>query len=52
MDKAYRYIATRDDIEPVIRAEKVIKDRFRMLISQVAIRLMHWAWARVGNFSG
>jgi restriction system protein len=37
----YKYVATRDAIDPVARPEKEIKERYARLIAQVAIRTIH-----------
>jgi restriction system protein len=41
LDRDYRYVATRDAIDAIPRAEKEIKDRYRTVIAQVAIRTIH-----------
>lgn len=40
-DRDYRYVATRDAIDALPRAEKEIKDRYRTVIAQVAVRTIH-----------
>lgn len=41
LDRDYRYMANRDAIDALPRAEKEIKDRYRMVIAQVALRTIH-----------
>jgi restriction system protein len=41
VDRGYRYVASRDAIDPLPRAEKEIKDRYRTIIAQVALRTIH-----------
>jgi restriction system protein len=41
LDRDYRYVATRDAIDALPRAEKEIKDRYRTAIAQVAVRTVH-----------
>jgi restriction system protein len=41
LDRDYRYVATRDAIDALPRAEKEIKDRYRAVIAQVALRTIH-----------
>jgi hypothetical protein len=41
LDRDYRYVATRDAIDAVPRAEKEIKERYRAVIAQVALRTIH-----------
>ena len=41
LDRDYRYVATRDAIGALPRAEKEIKDRYRAVIAQVAVRTIH-----------
>ena len=39
--RAYRYIKTRDAIEPVPRSQNEIKQRYKTLISCIALRTLH-----------
>ena len=41
VDRDYKYVATRDEIDTLTRPEKEIKDRYARLIAQVAIRTIH-----------
>ncbi len=41
LDRGYRYVAARDAIDALPRAEKEIKDRYRTVIAQVALRTIH-----------
>jgi len=41
LDRDYRFVATRDAIEALPRAEKEIKERYRTVIAQVALRTIH-----------
>jgi restriction system protein len=41
LDRDYRYVATRDAIDALPRAEKEIKERYRTVIAQVALRTIH-----------
>ena len=41
LDRDYRYVATRDAIEALPRSEKEIKERYRTVIAQVALRTIH-----------
>jgi restriction system protein len=41
LDRDYKYVATRDAIDALPRAEKDIKDRYRAVIAQVALRTIH-----------
>jgi restriction system protein len=41
LDRDYRYVATRDAIDTLPRAEKEIKERYRAVIAQVALRTIH-----------
>ena len=41
LERDYKYVATRDEIDMLNRPEKEIKDRYARLIAQVAIRTMH-----------
>jgi restriction system protein len=41
LERDYRYVASRDAIDPLPRAEKDIKDRYRTVIAQVALRTIH-----------
>jgi len=41
LDRDYRYIATRDAIDALPRAEKEIQERYRAVIAQVALRAIH-----------
>jgi restriction system protein len=41
VDRDYRYVATRDAIDALPRAEKEIKERYRTVIAQVALRTIH-----------
>ena len=41
LDRDYRYVATRDAIDALPRAEKEIKERYRAVIAQVALRTIH-----------
>jgi restriction system protein len=41
VDRDYKYVATRDAIDSLPRAEKEIKERYRVLIAQVALRTIH-----------
>jgi restriction system protein len=40
-ERDYRYVMTRDEIDPVARPVKEIKDRYARLIAQVALRTIH-----------
>ena len=41
VERDYKYVATRDEIDTLTRPEKEIKDRYARLIAQVAIRTIH-----------
>jgi restriction system protein len=41
LDRDFRYVASRDAIDAVPRAEKEIKERYRTVIAQVALRTIH-----------
>jgi hypothetical protein len=41
LERDYRYVATRDAIDALPRAEKEIKERYRAVIAQVALRTIH-----------
>jgi restriction system protein len=41
LDRDYRYVAARDAIDTLPRAEKEIKERYRTVIAQVALRTIH-----------
>ncbi len=41
LDRDYRYVASRDAIDSLPRAEKEIKERYRTVIAQVALRTIH-----------
>jgi restriction system protein len=41
LERDYRYVANRDAIDAVPRAEKEIKERYRTVIAQVALRTIH-----------
>ena len=41
LDRDYRYVAKRDAIDALPRAEKEIKERYRTVIAQVALRTIH-----------
>ena len=41
LDRDYRYVATRDAIDALPRAEKEVKERYRAVIAQVALRTIH-----------
>ena len=41
LDRDYRYVTTRDAIDALPRAEKEIKERYRAVIAQVALRTIH-----------
>jgi len=41
LDRDYRYVASRDAIDALPRAEKEIKERYRAVIAQVALRTIH-----------
>ena len=41
LDRDYRYVATRDAIDAIPRAEKEIKELYRAVIAQVALRTIH-----------
>jgi restriction system protein len=41
VERGYRYVATRDAIDPVDRPEREIKQRYANLIAQVTLRTMH-----------
>jgi restriction system protein len=41
LDRDFRYVASRDAIDALPRAEKEIKERYRTVISQVALRTIH-----------
>ena len=41
VQRDYKYVATRDEIDTLTRPEKEIKDRYARLIAQVAIRTIH-----------
>jgi restriction system protein len=40
-NRGYRYVASRDEIDPLKRPDKEVKDRYARLIAQVAIRTIH-----------
>jgi restriction system protein len=41
LDRDYRYVAARDAIDAIPRAEKEIKERYRTVIAQAALRTIH-----------
>ncbi len=41
LDRDYRYVAARDTIEALPRAEKEIKELYKTVIAQVALRTIH-----------
>ncbi|TVZ06357.1 restriction endonuclease [Trebonia kvetii] len=41
LDRDFRYVASRDAIDALPRAEKEIKERYRVVIAQVALRTIH-----------
>jgi restriction system protein len=41
VDRGYKYVATRDAVEALPRAEKEIKERYRTILAQVALRTIH-----------
>jgi restriction system protein len=41
LERDYRYVASRDAIDALPRAEKEIKERYRVVIAQVAVRTIH-----------
>lgn len=41
LDRDYRYVAARDAIDTIPRAEKEVKERYRTMIAQVALRTIH-----------
>lgn len=41
LDRDYRYVASRDTIDALPRAEKEVKERYRSIIAQVALRTIH-----------
>jgi restriction system protein len=41
LERDYRYVATRDAIDALPRAEKEIKERYRTVIAQLALRTIH-----------
>jgi restriction system protein len=41
VDRGYKYVATRDSIDALPRAEKEIKERYRTVLAQVALRTIH-----------
>jgi restriction system protein len=41
LDRGFRYVASRDAIDALPRAEKEIKERYRTMIAQVALRTIH-----------
>ena len=41
LDRDFRYVASRDAIDALPRAEKEIKERYRTMIAQVALRTIH-----------
>lgn len=41
LDRDYKYVGTRDAIDALPRADKDIKDRYRKVIAQVALRTIH-----------
>ncbi len=41
LDRDYRYVASQDAIDALPRAEKEIKERYRAVIAQVALRTIH-----------
>jgi restriction system protein len=41
LDRGFRYVASRDAIDVLPRAEKEIKERYRTVISQVPLRIIH-----------
>ena len=41
LDRDFRYVASRDAIDALPRAEKDIKERYRTVIAQVALRTIH-----------
>ena len=45
VERDYKYVANRDEITPVARAVKEIKDRYARLIAQVALRTIHEVFA-------
>lgn len=58
-ERDYKYVQTRDDIDPVARPVKEIKERYARLIAQVALRTLHEVFAadpigliEVASFNG
>ena len=41
LERDYKYVGTRDEIDTLTRPDKEIKDRYARLIAQVAIRTIH-----------
>lgn len=41
VERGYKYVATRDAIDPLARPEREIKERYANLIARIAIRTMH-----------
>ncbi len=41
VERGYKYVATRDAIDPVARPEREIKERYANLIARVTLRTMH-----------
>ncbi len=41
LDRDYRYVVSRDAIDALPRAEKEVKERYREVIAQVALRTIH-----------
>jgi restriction system protein len=41
VERSYKYVATRDAIDPVARPEREIKERYANLIARVTLRSMH-----------
>jgi restriction system protein len=41
VEREYRYIQTRDEIRPIARPAKDVKELYRQLIAQVALRAIH-----------
>ncbi|MFC5744581.1 restriction endonuclease [Actinomadura rugatobispora] len=44
-DRGYKYVQTRDAIEPLVRPLKEIKTRYASVIAQVALRTLHEVFA-------
>lgn len=41
VERGYKYVGTRDAIDPLARPEREVKERYAKLVSQVALRVMH-----------